>query len=375
LTGVAADPAKEMVNGIKLYLEQVHYQMAGRKVELVVENDESNPATAMARARKLIEQDKVDLIDGLLLTNIGYAVAPVTDYAKVPLIVCVSAADNLTQRKHYNWLIRLSFTCSGPSHPFGDWVYKTLHYKRIVTFGMDYPYGYEVVGGFQQSYEEAGGKVVQKLWGPLGFKDFTSFIKKIRPDADAIFLLTTSAPAEVIPRQLKAAGINLPVVAGTSTYDESVLRLLGDEAIGAISVSPYAVTLDNPVNKKFVADYRAKFAGNNPGMFAEQSYSSAMWIDKAIESIKGDVEDKQKLMDALKKVQMIGPGGPMKLDEYNNLVENFYVRKVEKVNGHLQNKVIFTFPNVSQFWKYNPATYLKQPPYGKDYPLCKFCSE
>jgi branched-chain amino acid transport system substrate-binding protein len=373
LSGVGTDPSKDMVNGIQLWLDQCHGKVAGRDVQLIVENDESNPATAIAKVKKLVEQDKVDVLDGLLLANIGYKVAPAVEGYKLPMIYAVAAGDDLTQRQHTNWILRTSYSASQASHPFGEWVAKKLGYKRIVTIGMDYPYGYETVGGFQDTYEAAGGQVVQKLWAPLGFRDFSQQLSKIRPDADAIYLCTTSAAAELFPHQYKQSGLKLPIVACGSSYDEVVLPHIGDDALGAISASHYSAALNIPANKKFVAEYQAKYH-SDPSSYAADGYTSGLWIQKAIESMKGDVSNKEKFLVALKNVQLKdSPRGPLKLDEHFNPIENVYVRKVEKVNGKLQNNVIATFKDVSQFWKWTPEDYMKRQSYSRDYPACSHC--
>ncbi|HEY9793313.1 MAG TPA: ABC transporter substrate-binding protein [Candidatus Obscuribacterales bacterium] len=373
LSGVGADPSKDMENGIRLWLEQCHGKVAGRDVQLIVENDESNPATAVAKVKKLVDQDKVDVLDGLLLANIGYKVAPVVEEAKMPMIYAVCASDDLTQRKRSHWIVRTSYTSSQASHPFGEYVAKKLGYKRVVTIGMDYPYGYETVGGFQDAYENSGGQVVQKLWAPLGFRDFSQQLSKIRPDADAIYLCTTSAAAELFPHQYKESGLKLPIVACSSSYDEVILPHLGDDALNAISAANYSAALDNAANKKFVAEYRAKYQAD-PSGYAADAYVSGQWIQKAIEILKGDVSDKTKLLATLKKVELKdSPRGPVKLDDFGNVVENIYVRKVEKKSGKLQNTVIATFKDVSQFWKWNPDDYLKRPAYSRDYPACSHC--
>ncbi len=190
LSGAAANVGDELVKGVKLYLKQINNTMAGRRVELIVENDESSAATAKQKAVKLIQQDKVDVLNGLILGNIGYAVAPVADKFQTPLVISICGSDDLTQRKRSDWVVRSSFSASQPMYPFADYVYNTLHYKRVVTVGLDYSFGWEVVGGFQKSFEQAGGKVVQKLWAPLGFLDFTDVLKQVKKDADAVFICT-----------------------------------------------------------------------------------------------------------------------------------------------------------------------------------------
>jgi branched-chain amino acid transport system substrate-binding protein len=168
LTGAAAQIGRDMENGFTMYLEEVGHQMAGRKVELIVEDTAGNPGTAITKFRKFVESDRVDMVVGETFAHIGYALAPKADEYKMPTIFPVIAGDDLTQRKPSKWVVRLGWTSSQPSHPFGEYAAKVLGYKRVAVFGTDYAFGYEVVGGFQRSFEEAGGQVIQKLWAPLG---------------------------------------------------------------------------------------------------------------------------------------------------------------------------------------------------------------
>jgi len=158
LTGGAAQIGRDMVNGFEMYLEETGQQIAGRKVEVIVEDTAGNPGTAITKFRKFAESDRVDMVVGEAFAHIGYALAPKAEEFRMPTIFPVIAADDLTQRKTSKWVVRLGWTGSQPSHPFGEYVAKTLGYKRVAVFGTDYAFGYEVVGGFQRTFEEAGGR-------------------------------------------------------------------------------------------------------------------------------------------------------------------------------------------------------------------------
>ncbi len=375
MTGGAAAVGKDMLNGLMMGLEEMGQQIAGRKVELIVEDNQGRPDVALTKLRKLVESDKVQVLAGGLFAHVGYALAPKVDEYKVPMLYPVMAADDLTQRQPAKWVVRTGWTSSQPSHPFGEWVVKTLGYKKVVTIAMDYAFGWEVVGGFQKSFEEAGGQVVQKLWPPLATTDFAPYLAQIRRDADAVFAVMVAAAALRFPKQYQDAGLKarLPLIGGGTTFDEFVLPSLGDEAIGGITPLIYSAALDTPVNRRFVKEYRAKF-GKVPSYYSETYYTSARWISEAAKAIGGNVEDREKFLAALRKVEIPdAPRGPIKLDAYGNPVQNIYVRKVEKKEGELWNTVIQTFPAVSQFWKYTPEEFLKQPVYSRDFPPCRFC--
>jgi len=371
LTGVGSSSCQDMVKGFELFLNQIHYQMQGRKVELIVENDGSSPTTGVEKIRKLVQQDKVQMVAGIGLSNVALAVAPEAERLQVPLMLAIAGADDLTKRKQLTWLVRTGYCNSQPMQPFGEYAYKTLHYKKVDIISVDYTYGWEASAGFQKTFEGAGGKVLQKLWVPLGFQDFSVFIKQLRKDADAVCLVTVGGAAELLPVQYKECGPNLPLIGSGPSFDEIVLQKTKEATLGAVSPMFYSATINTEDNKRFIQSYAAKY-GADPSLFSEGAYTAGLWIAKAVDDLKGNIEDKNKLLYALKHVQLKNaPRGPIKLDAYGNPIQNIYVRKVERVNGRLQNSVIFTYKNVSQFWKYNPLEYLNWPPFNRDYPPVK----
>lgn len=376
LTGTAAQAAKDMVNGLTIYLDEIGYQMAGRKVELIVEDGQSKPDVALTKLRKLVEHDQVHIVAGVLFGHIGYALAPKVEEYKIPALFTVASSDDLTQRLKYRWLIRTGWTSSQPSHPFGEYAAKTLGYRKVAVIGSDYAFGWEVVGGFQRTFEESGGQIIQKLWAPLGVMDLAPYISRIRRDADAVLTMIAGASTLQFLKQYQEAGLKakLPLIAGGPAVDEAFLPSMGDEALGIISPLIYSGAIDTPANQRFVKEYRTRF-GKVPSYFSETNYTSGRWINEAVKALGGNVEDREKFLAALRKVEIAdAPRGPVKLDAYGNPIQNVYFRKVERNRqGELQNTVIVTIPAVSQFWKYNPEEFLKQPVYSRDFPACRAC--
>ncbi len=375
VTGGGAAVGKDMINGFTMYLEEIDYQMAGRKVELIVEDTQAQPDLALTKLRKLVESDKVHVVAGVFLASEGYALAPKVDEYRIPTLFPVVSADDLSQRKPARWVVRTGWTSSQPNQPFGEWVYKSLGYKKVVTVAMDYAFGWEQVGGFQRTFEEAGGQIIQKLWPPLGTADFGPYLAQIKREADAVFAVMVAASALRFPKQYQDAGLKarLPLIGGGTTFDEFILPSLGDEAIGAITPLIYSAALDTPVNKRFVREYRKKY-GKVPSYYSETCYTAGRWINEGAKVVGGNVEDRESFLAALKKVEIPdAPRGPIKLDAYGGTIQNIYVRKVEKKDGELWNTVIHTFPAVSQFWKYKPEEFLKQPVYDRNFPSCKYC--
>ncbi len=367
LSGANAQNGRDILNGFLLLLEETGYQAGGRKIELIIEDDEGIPAVGLTKARKLVERDGVHMMGGALLTSTGYALAPYIESQGIPMVYPVVSADDLTQRRRAKWIIRTGYTGSQPNHPFGEYAYNTLKLRTVATIALDYGFGWESVGGFRRTFEEQGGRITQSLWAPLSIHDFAPYLAQISRDVDAVYALFLGRTALQFLRQYEEYGLKgrVPLIGMGTTTDEHLLPAMGDEAIGVITALHYSGALDNPANRKFAAAYRARYK-RVPSYYSESMYTGGKWVLAAIEAVKGNVEDRGALLQALRNAKPTDlPRGPVVLDEYGNPIENIYVRRVERVNGVLQNTVIATLPNVSQFWKYNPAEYLKQPLYSR----------
>jgi len=371
LTGPSSDDNKEMINGMELFLDQVKHSVHGKKIQLIVEDDESNPPKGKIKFKKLAEQDKVAMVGGIYFSTVVNQIAALADQYKIPTVVAVAGADNLTQRNQHAWVIRSGPSASQRAMPMGDYAAKTLGYKKVITLGPDFLYGYELIGGFQKVFEDSGGKVVQRLWAGLEARDFESIFKEMHKDANALFVSVQGVSTAPFLRQYHLSGLKFPLIGSMNTFDEQNLGAAAEDAEGAISVGPYCSTLDLPATKKFVAAYQAKYH-QTPGFYSAAGYTNAMWMYSALNSDKAALTDHDKLMAAAKAVKLPdSPMGPLKLDDHQSVVCNIYVRKLQKVNGTYVNKVIYTYPNVSQFWKWSAADYLKQPPFSRDFPAIK----
>jgi branched-chain amino acid transport system substrate-binding protein len=378
-TGIFAQVGRDMVNGFQMYLDEVGGDFAGAKVSFIVEDEEGKPPVAVRKVEKLIRQDKVQMFVGGLLASTGYALAPVGTRLKTVYIASIPAADDLTQRDSakYPLLVRTGWTSSQPSHPFGEWACEQ-GYKRIAAIAADYAFGHEVVGGFQKAFEACGGRIVQKIWPPLGTIDFGPFIPTLKKDVDAILTLMVGSMSLQFPKQLAAAGIKKPVLGGGTSYDEFVLPSMGDEVIGHVSALQYSAALETPRNAAFVKKYREKY-GKVPSYYSEANYTTAQMIHEVMKQTKGKWPGAEPFVKMLSNVKIDSPRGPVRLDEMRNPVHNVYIRKIEKKKLHgydkdeLWNTVIKTYPDVSQFWKFGKSEFLKQPVYSRDFPPCKFC--
>jgi branched-chain amino acid transport system substrate-binding protein len=374
-TGPLSANGKDMINGLELFFEEQKHRLAGREVKLTIEDSEGKPATGLTKARGLVEGQNIHLIVGPLSAAVGYAIAPYVDGKKVPTIFPIVSSEDITQRKRSNYIVRTGWSSAQPSHPFGKWVYDNLKYKKIAMIGYDFAFGWEVAAGFQRTFEEAGGQVVQKLWPPLNTPDFAPYLAQLRRDVDAVYCVFSGADALRFAKQYADAGLKqrLPLIGGGTFTDEHVLRTMGDEVLGVVTALHYSAALQTPANKKFAAAYEAKYK-QIPSYYSEGTYVSGLALKAALEATGGDIENVDRFLAALRKVDLSdAPRGPIRFDDFGNPIQNVYVRKVEKVNGRLQNTVIHTFPNVSQFWTYKPDEFLKNPVYSRDYPPCKHC--
>jgi branched-chain amino acid transport system substrate-binding protein len=370
LSGIFAQAGKDMLDGLKLGLEQAGGQVAGRKIELIEEDTEGNPATAQAKYRKLVQQDRIHVLAGILLANIGYALVLPIERDELPSLF-LTTPDDLTKRRPPKWILRSNFAASQPMHALGDYAAKTFKYKRVAALAMDNPFGHECLGGFQRVFEDAGGRVVQKLWVPLNAMDFAPYLAQVPRDVDAVVQVFVAGQAVRFAKQYAESGLKdkLPLIGIGVFTDESALRSMGDEAIGVVGALIWAPTLSNPANQAFMKLAEARLK-RTPAYFHAVMYSSGRWITEAARAIDGKVEDRARFLAAIRRASETteDPRGPIKLDEYNNPTENVYIVKVEKVGGRLQNTVIHTYPMVSQFWTYKPEEFLKTPAYDRNYP-------
>jgi branched-chain amino acid transport system substrate-binding protein len=377
-TGIFAQVGKDMVDGFQMYLDEVKNDFAGAQVKFIVEDEQGKPDTGVTKVRKLVLQDKVQTFVGGLLASTGYALAPLSTSESI-YIIPVAASDDLTQRDadKFPYLIRTGWTSSQPNHPFGQWACDQ-GYKKIAAIGADYAFGYEVVGGFQKGFENCGGKIIQKIWPPLGTKDFGPYIPTLKQDADAIFTLMVGPMSLQFPKQLAAAGNKKPVLGGGTSYDEFVLPAMGDEVIGHVSALQYSAALDTPRNAEFVKKYRAKY-GKVPSYYSETNYTTALMIHEVVKRNNGKWPGGPEFIKQLSAMKFDTVRGPVSFDDLRNPVQNIYIKKIEKKKmfdydkDELWNTVIKTYPNVSQFGQFNKAEFLQQPVYSRDFPPCKFC--
>jgi branched-chain amino acid transport system substrate-binding protein len=238
----------------------------------------------------------------------------------------------------------------------------------------DFTYGYEGAGGFQLAFEAAGGKIVQKLWPPLNAPEYAPFLAQIKTDIDGIYMGFAGSNPPRFLKQFRDFGLKgkLAVLGNTTSADEGILKLMGDEAVGVYTAGWYAAGLDSADNKKFVAGINAAYR-HDPGFYTAGPYTALLIIEEALKATDGNVNDAAAFLKALHNVRLTrGPIGPVRLDEYGTPILDIYIRKVARVNGKLVNTILKTYPQVSQFWTYDPKEFVTRPPFSRDYPPSRY---
>src|SRR5579863_6542477 len=374
-TGPLAAGGILMEQGVLTYLKEKNFTLGGRKVDFISADTGGNPAGAKTKAQELVERDKVDVILGPLAAFELYAVNEYVQQVKMPTL-SLAAADNLTQRTPNPYLLRASATSSQAMHPMGHYAATELKLKRVFCVVEDFAFGYEQMGGFQAAFQKDGGCVVSKLWPPIVTPDYTPYIAQIS-DCDGVCQGFAGSNPLRFMKQYATAGLKYQVVTGETGADDALLKSFGDEAIGLVSCCPY--TLDNPIepNQRFVTNIMKSY-NVIPGFDAAGLYGNCQVVDAGLKAVGGDASDKQKFMAALKAVSLTDtPRGPIKFDHLNNVIGNFYVRRIgtegAKYGLKLWNKTIHTYENVSQFWTWPEKDFLAHPVYSRNYPPLTKC--
>jgi branched-chain amino acid transport system substrate-binding protein len=371
-TGPLASGGIDMERGLAMYLRERNNTLAGRKVEMIVADTGGVPATARTKTQELVEKNRVHVLIGPLAAFEALAIDDYIRQQSIPTL-SVAAAEDMTQRKPNPWFARATSTSSQCAHPMADYCAKTLKWKRMALIADDIAYGHEMLAGFQRVFEENGGKVVKKLWPPLVTPDYTPFIAQIPKNVDCVFNGFAGSNPVKFMRSFSDLGLKdrIQLLAGWTAMDDALLRSLGDEAVGVLSAAFYSASSEFEANKRLVAglarDYKVLSGGYAAGM-----YIGGQCVEAAL-AIAGDKSnDGTAFADALHKIELKdSPRGPFKVDKQGNAVGSVFIRRCERKGKDLVNTVIKTYPNVSQFWTYPEAEFLKNPVYSRDYPPAK----
>jgi branched-chain amino acid transport system substrate-binding protein len=355
-SGPLAGPGEQMDRGIKLYMKLHEKDLPpGVHIELIRRDDTGpNPEVSKRLAQELITRDKVQLLTGIVYTPNALSIAPLLTEAKVPLIIMNAGTSMITTKSPY--IVRLSFTLWQSSYPLGTWAAKN-GIKSIYTLVSDYGPGIDAETAVTKAFTAGGGTIAGSVRMPLTTPDFVPFLQRAK-DAkpDAVFCFVPAAKEATAFMKafgdlgLRGAGIKL-IGPGDITTDEE-LNGMGDVAVGTITMGHYSAAGDRPANKAFVAAYQAEYgATEEPSFVAADSYDGMAAIFDVVIAQKGTI-DPDKTMALLKGWKYDSPRGPIMIDpDTRDIVQNEYLRRVDKVGGKLQNTELETIPMVKDPWK------------------------
>ncbi len=349
LTGPFTPTGRQIEAGARLYLAQNGNTAAGKKIELVVRDDGNVPDNTKRIAQDMVVNDKVAILAGFGLTPLALATAPIATEAKVPQIVMGAATAIIPDRSPY--IVRTSMVTSQITVGIADWAPKN-GIKRLVTLVSDYAPGIDIEKAFSERFKASGGEVLEQVRVPLANPDFAPFLQRVadaKPDALFVFVPAGVGSAfmrQFVERGLDKSGIKL-IGTGDMT-DDDILNQIGDVAIGITTSHHYSAAHPSALNKSFVEAFRKANNNMRPNFMGVGGYDGMALIVKALEKTKGSASG-DDLVAAMKGMAWESPRGPISIDPATrDIVQNIYVRKVEKVGGELYNVEFATFEAVKK---------------------------
>ena len=345
MTGPFASTGRQIEAAAKLYMQQKGDTVAGRKIQLIVKDDTGVADVTKRLAQELIVNDKISVMAGFGLTPLALASAPLATQGKVPAVVMAAATSTITEASPF--VVRTSFTAAQATVPLADWAAKN-GIKKVTTLVSDYGPGIDVEKAFTEVFTKAGGQV-ENLRVPLANPDFSPFLQKVadaKPDALLAFVpsgVGAQFMKQFVERGLDKSGIRL--LAEGSVTDDDLINNIGDVALGATTTHHYSAAHDSPENKAFVDAFKKANPNMRPNFMAVGGYDGMHLIYEGLKKTNG--QGGQALVDAMKGMSWTSPRGPVSIDpQTRDIVQNIYVRKVERRDGELYNVEFATIPNV-----------------------------
>jgi branched-chain amino acid transport system substrate-binding protein len=346
MTGQQASTGKQISAAVRLYQQEHGTTVAGKKVEVIVKDDGAVPDNTKRLAQELIVNDKVSVIAGFGVTPAALAAAPLATEAKVVEVVMAAGTSIITERSPY--IARTSFTLPQSSVIIADWAAKN-GIKKVVSIVSDYAPGADAEKSFSERFKAAGGDVVEAIKVPLANPDFAPFLQRAA-DAkpDAIFVFVPSGQGGTFMKQYAERGLDkagIKLIGPGDVTDDDLLPGMGDAVIGAVTAHLYSADHDSPKNKAYVEAFK-KANNFRPNFMSVGGYDGMHLIYEALKKTGGKA-DGDSLIAAMKGLAWESPRGPISIDpETRDIVQNIYIRKVEKKNGELYNVEFATFDAV-----------------------------
>jgi branched-chain amino acid transport system substrate-binding protein len=338
MTGPFASTGRQIENGVRLYMAQFGDKVAGRTVELVIKDDTGVPDITKRLAQELVVNDKVDVLAGFGLTPLALATAPIATQSKTPMVVMAAATSIITESSPY--IVRTSMTLPQVTLGVAEWAPKN-NIRKVVTLVTDYGPGYDAEKTFRDRFLLNGGQILAELRVPLRNPDYAPFLQKVRDlKPDALFVFVPAGAGSVLLKQFAERGLDkagIKLIGEGSVADDEILNDMGDVALGLVTSHPYSASHDSPANRKFVPAFMKQSNGIRPNFFGVSAYDGMRVIYEAIKVTKGQ-GDGQALVNAMKGQIFESPRGPIYIDgQTRDIVQNVYIRRVERVNGQLYN--------------------------------------
>jgi branched-chain amino acid transport system substrate-binding protein len=352
MTGPSASTGKQEKAGAELYMHEHGDAVAGKKIVLEVKDDTGAADVTKRLAQELVANDHAAALLGFGLTPLALAAAPIATEAKVPEIVSAAATAAITEKSPY--IVRTSFTLPQAAAPMADWALKN-GIKKVVTIVTDYGPGVDAEKWFGDTFEKGGGAIAEKIRVPLKNPDFAPFLQRVADDKpDAVFVFVPSGFGAVFMKQFVERGLDksgVKLIGTGDVTDDDLLADIGDAALGAVTTHHYSADHDSPENKAFVAAFEKANNGMRPNFMAAAAYDGMALLYQALEKTKGDTSG-DALLAAMKGMSWTSPRGPVSIDaDTRDIVQNIYVRKVEKKDGGLFNVEFATIPDVKDPYK------------------------
>jgi branched-chain amino acid transport system substrate-binding protein len=350
MTGPFASTGRQIEAAARLYMQQHGSSVAGKKLELIVRDDTGTPDIAKRLAQELVN-DKVAILAGFGLTPIALAVAPLATQAKVPEVVMAAATSTITEASPY--IVRSSFTLPQAAVPMAEWAAKN-GIKKVVTIVSDYGPGIDAEKAFSESFTRDGGKV-ENVRVPLRNPDFAPFLQRAADEKpDALFVFVPSGVGTQLMKQYSERGLDksgIRLIGTGDMTDDDILNDMGDVALGVITTQHYSAAHPGAENKAFVDAFKKANKGMRPNFMAVGGYDGMHLIYEALKKTNGST-DGDKLVEAMKSMRWLSPRGPVSIDPATrDIVQNIYVRKVERVGDELYNVEFATIPDVKDPFK------------------------
>ncbi|MEI6760890.1 MAG: ABC transporter substrate-binding protein [Betaproteobacteria bacterium] len=338
MTGQQATTGRQIEAAARLYMAQNGDTVAGRKIELIVKDDTSIPDVTKRLAQELVVNDKVNVLAGFGITPSALATAPIATQSKTPQVVMAAATSSITLASPY--IVRTSFTLPQASVALADWAPKN-GIKKVVTLVSDYGPGLDAEKFFSERLLFNGGQITESLRVPMRNPDFAPFLQKVRDlKPDALFVFVPSGAGAAVMKQFLERGMDkagIKLIGTGDVTDDDQLNDMGDGALGVVTSHHYSTAHPSALNKKFVEAFTKANKGLRPNFMAVGGYDGMRVIYEALRATKGK-GDGDALLAAMKGQIFESPRGPMFIDaQTRDVVQNIYLRKVQKQNGELYN--------------------------------------